>query len=170
MVIMKFALMLRTCSLVALLLLGYVESIHAEEMEGMLVFDHEIHTLPESFVDSKAKTYVFVCKNQSIYSVHTTATKAWVFRPEGTPTLSSMPVEEGALYSDGSFKLWIKGQTAESGEIGDILLTCHNDRRRAIWEKAKLDGANFRAVGNEPGWNLEIRGKIRFFLVTDYPS
>ena len=244
--------MIRTCSLVALLLLGHVESVHAEEMEGMLVFGHEVRTLQmcgdtrtfvvrasegesqqvasddrrlatgpyepvyvrlegelvdqpttgltrdydgeievkkdhslskvqnagyrtqsvlpmtESSADPKAKTYVFVCENQSSYSVRTTATDAWFFHSEGTLTLSSVPVEDGALYSDGSFRLWIKGQTAEFGEIGDILHTCRNDRRRAIWGKAKLDGADFRAVGNEPGWNLEIREKIRLFLVTDY--
>lgn len=39
---------------------------------------------------------------------------------------------------------------------------------RAIWERAKLDGADFRAVGNEPGWNLEIRAGNQLLLVTDY--
>jgi len=36
---------------------------------------------------------------------------------------------------------------------------CANDARAAIWEKAKLSGVDFRAVGNEPGWVMEIKGQ-----------
>ena len=32
----------------------------------------------------------------------------------------------------------------------------HENRRAAIWAQAKLDGVDFRATGNEPGWKLEI--------------
>ncbi|MCP4406477.1 MAG: hypothetical protein GY807_01690, partial [Gammaproteobacteria bacterium] len=131
------------------------------------------HTQPmsansESTVNSEAKTYVFVCEDKSAYTVRATETETWLFRPEGTLKLSSVPAEDGAKYSDGSFKLWIKGQQAELGEIGGTRKSCRNDRRRAIWEKAKLEGADFRAVGNEPGWNLEIREGRRIVLVTDY--
>jgi uncharacterized membrane protein len=53
------------------------------------------------------------------------------------------------------------------GTAGSQLHVCHNDRRRAIWEKAKLDGVDFRAIGNEPGWVLEIQQRSRVVLVTD---
>lgn len=33
---------------------------------------------------------------------------------------------------------------------------CKNNRAEAIWEDAKLRGVDFRAVGNEPGWHLEL--------------
>ncbi len=36
-------------------------------------------------------------------------------------------------------------------------LDCTYDRRASIWEHAKLSGVDFRAVGNEPGWVLEVR-------------
>ena len=45
---------------------------------------------------------------------------------------------------------------------------CRNDRRAAIWEHAKLNGADFRAVGNEPGWHMEISNKHDIVLVFDY--
>ena len=35
---------------------------------------------------------------------------------------------------------------------------CKNIVKKAIWEKAKLQGYDFRAVGNEPGWTLLIAG------------
>lgn len=37
----------------------------------------------------------------------------------------------------------------------------------AVWEDARRRGVEFRAVGNEPGWLLEVGGD-RLRLVTDY--
>jgi uncharacterized membrane protein len=115
-----------------------------------------------------AATYVFVCDEQTAYTVRTTEAEAWIFRPEGTLMLPAVPDALGAKYSDGAFELWIDGQQAQFGESGTELQRCRNDRRRAVWEKAKLDGADFRAVGNEPGWNLEILEGSRIVLIADY--
>jgi uncharacterized membrane protein len=116
----------------------------------------------------KAATYVFVCDEQTAYTVRVTGAKAWVFHLNGTLMLPAVPANKGVKYSDGAFELWIDGQQAQLGESGSELQSCRNDRRRAIWEKAKLDGADFRAVGNEPGWNLEILEGNRIVLVADY--
>ena len=43
-----------------------------------------------------------------------------------------------------------------------------NNRTKAIWEHAKLNGVDFRAVGNEPGWYLEIRNGDTILFVGDY--
>ena len=53
-------------------------------------------------------------------------------------------------------------------ETGGGYLDCEHDRRASIWEHAKLNGVNFRAVGNEPGWVLEIREGDRLDLSYDY--
>ncbi len=47
-------------------------------------------------------------------------------------------------------------------------LECDHDHRASIWEHAKLNGVSFRAVGNEPGWVLEIRAGERLDLSYDY--
>lgn len=47
-------------------------------------------------------------------------------------------------------------------------LDCDHDRRASIWEHAKLNGVDFRAVGHEPGWVLEIREGQRLDLGYDY--
>jgi uncharacterized membrane protein len=116
----------------------------------------------------QAVTYVFLCDDQAAYTVRATKAKAWIFRSQGTLMLAAVPAETGVKYSDGAFELRIDGEQAQLGESGEALLQCRNDRRRAVWEKAKLDGADFRAVGNEPGWNLEIREGGRILLVADY--
>jgi len=38
----------------------------------------------------------------------------------------------------------------------------------SVWHKAKLRGVAFRAVGQEPGWLLEITNGNEILLVTDY--
>ena len=37
-----------------------------------------------------------------------------------------------------------------------------------VWHQAKLRGVSFRAIGQEPGWLLEISTGIEIFLSTDY--
>ena len=37
-----------------------------------------------------------------------------------------------------------------------------------VWHKAKLRGVSFRAIGQEPGWLLEITTGKEILLVTDY--
>lgn len=37
-----------------------------------------------------------------------------------------------------------------------------------VWHQAKLRGVAFRAVGQEPGWLLEITNDEEILLVTDY--
>ena len=37
-----------------------------------------------------------------------------------------------------------------------------------VWHKAKLRGVSFRAIGQEPGWLLEITDGSEILLVTDY--
>jgi putative lipoprotein len=37
-----------------------------------------------------------------------------------------------------------------------------------VWHKAKLRGVAFRAIGQEPGWLLEIKNGEEILVVTDY--
>jgi uncharacterized membrane protein len=113
-------------------------------------------------------TYVFVCTDQTEFVVRANPKEAWVFRPNGSLQLPSISATVPGKYSDGNFDLRITGEQAPFGRTGGQLQVCKNDRRRAIWEKAKLDGADFRAIGNEPPWVLEIREQSRVVLVTDY--
>jgi putative lipoprotein len=74
---------------------------------------------------------------------------------------------EGVLFSlkDGTAALSVGGRTFED---------CRQDRQASVWEHAKLSGVDFRAVGNEPGWHLEIRDDLearagkRIRFVYDY--
>jgi len=46
--------------------------------------------------------------------------------------------------------------------------TIDEDSITDVWHKAKLRGVAFRAIGQEPGWLLEITNGVEILLVTDY--
>ena len=48
------------------------------------------------------------------------------------------------------------------------LLVYENDGITATFEKAKLDGVAFRAIGNEPSWILEIISDYKVVLITNH--
>ena len=43
-----------------------------------------------------------------------------------------------------------------------------NAEEMDIWEKAQKEGVQFRAVGNEPGWLVEIRDDKMVRFINDY--
>ena len=66
------------------------------------------------------------------------------------------------------------------GVISALLVACSSDvdpsareselAAKDVWHAAKLRGVAFRAVGQEPGWLLEITNGEEILLVTDYGS
>ncbi len=62
-----------------------------------------------------------------------------------------------------------RGEREISLQSGALTLgPCPLDHRASIWEHAKLNGVDFRATGNEPGWVLEIRHGESIDLRYDY--
>ena len=110
---------------------------------------------------------VYECGEDYTFVVRIQGDTAWTFLPERTVALLHVPTGSGARYERDDITLWTKGEEAllQHGDAADR--ECVNNRRSAIWEHAKLNGADFRAVGNEPGWHLVIYPD-RIVLVADY--
>jgi len=87
--------------------------------------------------------------------------------PERTLTMKLPHVvsASGARYSDGSSTFWNKGREATFEQDGRKQ-TCRE--RREPWQEAADRGVDFRAVGQEPGWFLEIDREKQIRLVYDY--
>lgn len=117
---------------------------------------------------SDTRTYVYVCDNAYSFVARVEGAHAWLFLPGNTVQLPQVRSASGVKYSDGGVTFWLKAEEALLDLPGAKYRDCINDRRAAIWEHAKLNGVDFRAVGNEPGWYLEISNKNRISLVTDY--
>jgi membrane-bound inhibitor of C-type lysozyme/uncharacterized membrane protein len=119
-------------------------------------------------VHPAARTFVYECADGFGFVARIEGETAWLFLPRKTQSLPHVESGSGAKYSDGAVTYWGKGEEAllETGD--EVHRGCRNNRAKAIWEQAKLDGVDFRAVGNEPGWFLEIRWRHRIVFVGDY--
>lgn len=74
----------------------------------------------------------------------------------------------GARYAEGSVVFWNKGNEAFL-DLGDVTYEVRVvDRATDPWQKAKEAGVYFRAIGQEPGWLLEIGSGERLRLLLDY--
>ncbi|HEX4999705.1 MAG TPA: MliC family protein [Terriglobia bacterium] len=70
----------------------------------------------------------------------------------------------GARYTDGAALFWDKGGQATL-ELDGVQQMCQVVRNP--WEEARERGVQFRAIGQEPGWDLEI-DKSELRLRYDY--
>lgn len=113
-------------------------------------------------------TYVFECDDGYRLPVRIEGDKAWLFLPGKTVSLPQVPAGSGAKYRDARTTFWCKGDEALLETDNGIRRNCRNNRSLAIWEHAKMNGVDFRAVGNEPGWYLEISRGRKLIFVSDY--
>ena len=113
------------------------------------------------------RTFVFSCSDGFKFVARTEGDTVWLFLPSGTLELQKSSAD--SYRTKGTTLLIVKEQSLLE-EPGGKHTDCRNNRRLAIWEHAKLNGADFRAIGNEPGWHLEIRNQAKIVLVSDYGS
>lgn len=114
------------------------------------------------------QTFVFECEQSYTFTARIEGEQAWLFLPEKTISMSLVSSGSGIEYSDGKMVFWNKGDEARLASAPNVQHVCRNNRYLAIWEHAKLKGVDFRAVGNEPGWYLEISKGRKLLFVSDY--
>lgn len=112
-----------------------------------------------------ARTYVFTCDDDYTFVAQTEEDIAWLFLPTGTLALQK---GSDGTYRSGNVTFQLKQQVGLLESPEEEHLNCRNNRSRAVWEHAKLSGADFRATGNEPGWSMEIHNQDKIILVTGY--
>ncbi|MCY7355609.1 MAG: MliC family protein [Lysobacter sp.] len=72
-------------------------------------------------------------------------------------TLPHVPSASGAKYGDGKVNEFSsKGQQGVLMLDGKNVGNCTRSDRASPWEDAKARNVGFRAVGNEPGWFVEV--------------
>jgi uncharacterized membrane protein len=72
-------------------------------------------------------------------------------------TLPLVRSASGARYADARGTVfWSKGTTAVLEIDGEPPRDCVQARQPSPWNEALLGGVAFRAVGNEPGWFVEV--------------
>jgi putative lipoprotein len=88
--------------------------------------------------------------------------------PQRYIVLSEVRSASGAKYEEGDVLFWSKGDEAML-QVGEVEYQgCRLRPERAPWADARRRGVDFRAVGNEPGWHLEIQDGRQLLFVGDY--
>ena len=114
-----------------------------------------------------AKTLVYECDDIDIV-VRTGEGEAAVHTPDDYRVLPQVRTASGSRYDDGDMMLWSKGSEAMF-TVGDRRYAgCALNPERAPWEEARRRGVSFRALGQEPGWVLEIQPGRHMLLDADY--
>lgn len=149
--------------LVAAILPGCREETEAERA-GTVVHD--------TFQAPPPETYAYDCDDGTEVVAHfenrSGRNEVVLFLPGRTVRLPAVPAASGTKYGDGETSWWGKGIDETRLEIaGAEPCLCRLNPARTKWEDAKLRGVDYRALGNEPGWVLEIGPKGLLF-VTDY--
>jgi len=116
----------------------------------------------------KTQTYAYECPDGFGFVARTEADTVWLFLPGNTIDLPRITSASGVKYSKGGHFFQAEGDRAMIVSSTAKHTGCMNNRAKAIWEHAKLNGVDFRATGNEPGWYLEISNKTDILLVADY--
>jgi len=122
----------------------------------------------KSITAISVQTYVYECPDDFSFIARIENDKAWLFLPGKTINLPQVQSASGSKYTSNGYTFRSKGEEAMIKSSEGKHSGCKNNRAKAIWEQAKLNGADFRAVGNEPGWHMEISNKRDIVLVTDY--
>jgi membrane-bound inhibitor of C-type lysozyme len=87
---------------------------------------------------------------------------------DGTRRLDQTMSASGARYADAVAAFWIKGSAATLERQGAPLVKCEERRAESLVEDARARGVEFRAVGNEPGWVLEVGPAGRISWTTNF--
>jgi putative lipoprotein len=89
---------------------------------------------------------------------------------DGTRRLDQVVSASGARYADAVVTFWTKGSTATIERQGAAPVQCEERRALSLREDARARGVVYRALGNEPGWVLEIGPGAALVWVTDFGS
>lgn len=116
------------------------------------------------------KTHVFDCAAPDVDSLSVTvrvdSTEAMIWIPTDGATepvsLERAQSADGARYENEEVMFWNRGEEATLVVDGVRYESCARNNYRSVWEDARLDGIDFRALGNEPGWIVDIHAGDRF--------
>lgn len=87
---------------------------------------------------------------------------------DGTHKLLQERSASGVKYADGGATFWTKGREATLEASVAPAVKCRELRARSLIEDARLRGVLYRALGNEPGWTLEIGPGSTIVWITGY--
>ena len=112
-----------------------------------------------------ATTLVYTCNDYEFVARLGPGEMA-LWLPDRYVILSQVRSASGTLYQEGKVSFWSKGEEAMLTVDGEDHKNCHLLPGRAVWEDARRRGVDFRGVGSDPDWSIEIRkGRQLLFML-----
>ncbi|MCX2981883.1 hypothetical protein EYC98_13550 [Halieaceae bacterium IMCC14734] len=114
-----------------------------------------------------SRTLVYECdQDELVASVR--GEQLALYAGEEVYELTRVVSASGEKYEVGQTSVWSKGSSAIIAIRGIRYTNCRLNAARAPWEEARRRGVEFRGVGQEPGWLVEITPGGKILLVTGY--
>ncbi len=124
-------------------------------------------TIVERDQYSQTTTLVYTC-NDYEFIARTAPGEMALWLQDRYVVLPQVVSASGALYEDEDVSFWSKGDEAMLTVADQDYQNCHQSPQRVPWEDARRRGVDFRAIGNEPGWYLEIQSGQQLLFVGEY--
>jgi putative lipoprotein len=131
-------------------------------------------TEPQAAAPEVGRTFVFDCDADVSFTVRTGPGEVALWIPASLGgeylVLAMTPSASGARYAEGETIYWSKGEVATFEVGGQRFVDCRSNPAKVPWADAARRGVDFRGLGQEPAWNVEIGRDGKIVLATDYGS
>lgn len=117
---------------------------------------------------SATGTYVYRCAEDVRFVVRVQEDSVRLSLGMDHFTLPQALAASGTRYTNDSITFWSKGLEARLETRADTLVGCQGTPADTPWEASRLLGYEVRAVGQEPGWMVEIEPDRRMHVLADY--
>lgn len=124
----------------------------------------QVATAPDA---AALRTRVFQCED-SRFTVQSLADTAWLYYNDTVVVLRRIGAESGEKYKNGEFLCRIQKGKARIETPNESFESCVIDKQAIANEAARLRGVDFRGLGQEPGWLLEIYEGDSIVFSADY--
>lgn len=123
---------------------------------------------PAPAPQSQGRVHVYICPDDYRFSVQLIGDTALVTLPDQELRLPQVVAASGTRYAAGGVVFWSKGAEAILETPAGTHEGCQGQPVDSPWEVSRLLGFEFRGVGQEPGWIIEIDTGQMIRLVLDY--
>lgn len=132
------------------------------------VSQNETLAIPEFDSVNTDQVWGYNCDDSLQFTAHVTPDSAWLFLSDTTVKVLPTRSASGARYEGEKYLYWSKGKEAILQKPVGSFMQCQTIPREKAWAAAKLRGVNFRALGQEPGWVIELTQDAQTRYVGNY--
>ncbi|MGH7543809.1 MAG: MliC family protein [Gemmatimonadota bacterium] len=123
---------------------------------------------PADAIDTESFSYGCGGEYRFVAQMENDGESVRLLLPDTTLTLPRVVSASGARYGAGPFVYWSQGEEARLETRRETFTDCVSDGGGPAWREAQAHGIRFRAVGQEPGWLLDLQADGRIDIEADY--